>query len=557
MSRAISNVNISTDTFATLVTKTNEALNSLSVEVLSANSTVGSTGTTASPRHARLIGSLSSNTLIAENTLRGGNTSVSGLLTITSNVNHTGETFTSSSNALFSNTAYFTKPVTILANTQLVGQNISVTSNTYQVFGNTSVLAISVNTSSTQTNTTIAGTNFISTANAVFTGVNNTFGGNVNFDSGTLFVDSVNNRLGIGTTSPDSTLKVQGTANVSGTLSVYGTASFYSSVSFLTSIILNSGLVVNGSTTEINTSSVSISSNNLTLLGKSTSPTVNAAFMVNRGSANDVCILWDESVRQWKITNDGVTFGAINSSISSVQLGSQTSGNYVENVFSNTAALAVTNGGTETANINLDLRSANTTVDGIVQLSSSTSSSSNTTAATAFALKTTYDVAVDALAKSTNATALTTGTVPSARLGSGTANSTTILFGDNTWKPSGFAGASASATATTAKIQIGSVLIQTGRYDAIGFTTIPEITFPQQFSTVISVIATPIQESLLNGTTTADSMNQIDEAVNRIVQVRSSSTTGATFYTAGELGSDDVFNASPHTSFYWQAIGTV
>ncbi len=38
--------------------------------------------------------------------------------------------------------------------------------------------------------------------------------GNVNFDSGTLFVDSVNNRIGIGTTSPGTKLHVSGGARI-------------------------------------------------------------------------------------------------------------------------------------------------------------------------------------------------------------------------------------------------------------------------------------------------------------------------------------------------------
>ncbi len=562
MSRVISNVNISTDTFATLVTKTNEALNALTTEIVTANSSMAVTGNSSVVRHSRIIGSSAANTLIAEDGLRGGNTTTSGLLTVSSNVIFSGLTATFNTNTLFSNTTYFTKPVYLLSNTVISGQSVVITSNTYQVLGNSSVLAISVNTSASQTNTTIGGTNFVSTANVRFVGTNHSLDGNTNFDSGTLFVDSVNNRLGVGTTSPDSTLKVQGTANVSGTLSVYGNTSFYSNVSFLTSIILNSGLLVNGTTTEINTSSVTISSNNLTLLNNITgsTPGGNAAFVVNRGTNADVKILWNEASGQWMITNDGTNYGAINSSVSSVQLGSQTSGNYVENVFSNTAALAVTNGGTETANINLDLRSANTTVNGIVQLSSSTSSSSNTIAPTAFALKTTYDVAVNALAKSTNADAIATGTVPSARLGSGTANSTTILFGDNTWKPSGFAGASASVTGGVAVIQIGSVVILSGEYRHNPSLPVvkPEITFPITLASVVSIMATPMEErNYPSGLSTENSMDSSSEAVNKIIQVRSSSTTGATFYTSGEWGSSDVYEPNGHTDFYWQVIGTV
>lgn len=47
-------------------------------------------------------------------------------------------------------------------------------------------------------------------------GDGHTIAGNVNFDTGTVFVDSVNNRLGLLTTTPDATLGINGTANVSG-----------------------------------------------------------------------------------------------------------------------------------------------------------------------------------------------------------------------------------------------------------------------------------------------------------------------------------------------------
>lgn len=50
-----------------------------------------------------------------------------------------------------------------------------------------------------------------------------TFGtSNVNFDSGTVFVDATNNRLGVNTASPDTALQVIGNANVSGDIRIGG-----------------------------------------------------------------------------------------------------------------------------------------------------------------------------------------------------------------------------------------------------------------------------------------------------------------------------------------------
>jgi hypothetical protein len=49
-----------------------------------------------------------------------------------------------------------------------------------------------------------------------------TLGNNQSFDSGTLFIDAVNNEVGIGITNPTSNLHVIGTANISGSLIVLG-----------------------------------------------------------------------------------------------------------------------------------------------------------------------------------------------------------------------------------------------------------------------------------------------------------------------------------------------
>ncbi len=43
-----------------------------------------------------------------------------------------------------------------------------------------------------------------------------TASGDYNFDSNTLFIDASTSRVGIGTTSPQNTLNVVGTANITG-----------------------------------------------------------------------------------------------------------------------------------------------------------------------------------------------------------------------------------------------------------------------------------------------------------------------------------------------------
>ena len=60
------------------------------------------------------------------------------------------------------------------------------------------------------------------TGNATFNGVLNAYNGNSNFDSGTLFVDSVNNRIGVNNTGPTVALTVTGAASISTTTTVGG-----------------------------------------------------------------------------------------------------------------------------------------------------------------------------------------------------------------------------------------------------------------------------------------------------------------------------------------------
>ena len=64
-------------------------------------------------------------------------------------------------------------------------------------------------------------------------------GNNQNIDSGTLFIDAVNNEVGIGITNPTSNLHVIGTANISGSLIVLGsnvTQAFISGNAYATAV---------------------------------------------------------------------------------------------------------------------------------------------------------------------------------------------------------------------------------------------------------------------------------------------------------------------------------
>lgn len=65
MARTIPNVDVTIDTFDTWVNRTNSILNSLATEVVTANSSLGTTGSPSSPVNARLWGTFTANTLTA------------------------------------------------------------------------------------------------------------------------------------------------------------------------------------------------------------------------------------------------------------------------------------------------------------------------------------------------------------------------------------------------------------------------------------------------------------------------------------------------------------
>ena len=71
MAKSVANVDILTDTFNTWVLRTNEVIQVMNNEVLTANSTQGVTGSLAAPRNALLYGTFTANTLAGDALLRG------------------------------------------------------------------------------------------------------------------------------------------------------------------------------------------------------------------------------------------------------------------------------------------------------------------------------------------------------------------------------------------------------------------------------------------------------------------------------------------------------
>jgi uncharacterized protein involved in tellurium resistance len=73
MSRPVANVDVITDSFEIWLLETNELLNALSTEIITANSTYANTGNTAFPRTAQLYGTFGANNLVVKDWMKGGN----------------------------------------------------------------------------------------------------------------------------------------------------------------------------------------------------------------------------------------------------------------------------------------------------------------------------------------------------------------------------------------------------------------------------------------------------------------------------------------------------
>ena len=221
MALATSNVNTVTDSFQNWIDKTNELLSAYSTTIVTtaANSQGGTT-----TGNGTVNGIFTANSLTVDgNTtfgLRGGNTSTSNVLYITSNVS----------------------------------------------IGNTTVNTV-ISTTSIDTDLQL-----IVAGNTTLSGAVQSISGNANFDSGVLFVDATNNRVGVNNTAPGVAFVVTGAANVSvsvnsalltvGTSFVANTTGAYHSGVINSSSFTTSGLVAN--TTAL------VPTSNTVLLGNTT-----------------------------------------------------------------------------------------------------------------------------------------------------------------------------------------------------------------------------------------------------------------------------------------------
>jgi len=214
------------------------------------------------------------NTDIIGNTNLGSTLNVTGDIRASANVYGTlatvSQPYITSNNTNYLNgqpSSYYTNATNIITGTintaRISGDYNNITSvgilTNLFVTGNASLantLTVIGNTNLANTLTVTGNVNFSNTVtvtgNATFSNtvtINNLIvTGNTNIDTGTLYIDNVNDRIGIGNTSPDAKLTVTGAANVSGNvaigggLTVTGNTIFDDKVTFLTDINVSNAI---------------------------------------------------------------------------------------------------------------------------------------------------------------------------------------------------------------------------------------------------------------------------------------------------------------------------
>lgn len=156
MTVAITQINTTTDTFQTWVSKTNDVIGAMAANVITVAAT-STGGVTTGNTYAN--GIFAANTIAAVNTLRGGSVSTSANLTVTSNLHISGANLSSNAAtlnlALSSYANIVTDVISFSSNSFVVGGNTNLRSNTLSI---TTGGRVGVNTGSAAAALDVVGT---------------------------------------------------------------------------------------------------------------------------------------------------------------------------------------------------------------------------------------------------------------------------------------------------------------------------------------------------------------------------------------------------------------
>jgi len=98
-------------------------------------------------------------------------------------------------------------------------------------------------------------------------------------------------------------------------------------------VTISGNLTVSGTQTTLNTTELTVNDSIITLLsGHSGAPALDSGLEINRGSSANALIYWDESTDRWTHKLSGGTEYVFHTKANDIVLGTDTSGNYIDNV---------------------------------------------------------------------------------------------------------------------------------------------------------------------------------------------------------------------------------
>ena len=102
-----------------------------------------------------------------------------------------------------------------------------------------------------------------------------------------------------------------------------GSQSIGGDKTFANDIIVTGNLTINGTSTTVNTETLTVDDNIIILNNNASgTPSENAGIQINRGSSSDVLLRWNEGTDKWEFTNDGSTYYALSTDTDDLAEGS-------------------------------------------------------------------------------------------------------------------------------------------------------------------------------------------------------------------------------------------
>jgi len=147
------------------------------------------------------------------------------------------------------------------------------------------------------------------------------------------------------------------TVNFGGAANSIIVGSSTSTTTFNNDVTVTGNLTISGTTTTVNTEEIKLADNIITLNANYTgnNPTENSGIEVERGDLTNASVVWDEANGYWTLDNATGTPYIIHHTGRDVELGVETSGNYISTIAGTLNQVNVANSGTETANVVLSL----------------------------------------------------------------------------------------------------------------------------------------------------------------------------------------------------------